>query len=471
MRSEGKKVEWDLIVIGSGAAGFAGAITATELGAKVLMVEKSNVGGTCVNVGCIPSKTFLSSSNFFNKILNKNYEEITIDNVSFDLKKLKENKDEIVGSLREKKYIDVAKEYGFQIISGAGSFVDENTLEVNGHKYSSSNFLIATGAKEAVPEIKGLFDVNYLTYRSALELDYVPETIAIIGANAIGLEFAQHFSNLGSKVILLEALDRIAPFEEPEISEALSKRLKEASVEILTSVKIIQLVKNREVVKLLVIKNGREIEVLCSDLLVATGRRPDLAGLGLENTSVVIGEKGEVKTNDFQQTNVSNIWAAGDVTSKYQYVYVAAAQGRLAALNMFNHTKEKLNYLTLPRVIFSSPTVGSAGLTEDQARKLGYDPLVSILNFTEVARPVVNRDKQGIIKMVADSKTEKILGVHTFGDQAEELIQNAVYILEAGFTISQISSMWAVYLSYSEAIKLAAQSFSRDVSKLSCCAS
>ena len=463
--------DWDLVIIGSGSAAFAAAIEAKSYGAQVLMIEEKKIGGTCVNVGCIPSKALLSVSNFFSKLNKNSFDEITITKGSLNSHQLKGNKDKIVKALKEKKYLNVAQAYGFEILQGTASFKNSETLSVNGKELVAQNYLIATGATAVVPSIKGIDTVKYLTYETALELEDIPESIAIIGGNAIGLEFAQHFANLGSKVYLIEALNRIAPFEEPEISQALTSNLNLRSVEVITNARILEIKKSqKDAIKVITIVNGKEREVIASKLLIATGRRPNTERLNLFNTAVKVGSKNEVVSDEFQRTTQQNIWAAGDVTGSFQYVYVAAAQGRVAANNAITGSFETLEYKAVPRVIFTSPPIGSVGLTEEKAKQMGFDPVAKILNFADVARAVVNRDDVGFIKMVAERQTGQILGLHIFGNSAEEILQAGVYIIQSGFTIEQLASSWSVYLSYSEALKLVAQSFEKDVSMMSCCA-
>lgn len=465
------RTEYDLVVIGAGSAAFAAAITASELGASVALLEANTVGGTCVNVGCVPSKAMLAAAEQYWRSGHHRFEGIDTAARGHDLSRLVDSKDALVDDLRRQKYLDLADAYGFTIRRARAELVDAHTVDMGDAPIRGGAIIVATGASPSIPPIAGLAEAGYLTSTTALELRELPRDIAIIGANAVGLEMGQLFLHLGSRVTFLEALPRITPAEEPEASDALSRALDDEGATVLTSVdvrRVGRLPNGRRVVEVVVDGEQRSIDV--EHVLVATGRRPNTADLGLERAGVRVTERGAVEVDDRLRTSVEGIWAAGDVTGHPQFVYVAAHEGTLAARNAIGGADERIDLTALPRVIFTSPTIAAAGLTDEQVQAQGIDCECRVLPLDAVPRALVNRDTRGFVKIVAERATHRILGVTIVGDGAGEVIQAAVYAIQLGLTTEQIAATWAPYLTMAEGLKLAAQTFTRDVSKLSCCA-
>jgi mercuric reductase len=465
-----KKHDYDLIVIGSGSAAFAAAIRATEAGSRVALMESNVVGGTCVNVGCVPSKAMLAPADLYFRAGHHPFVGIQTSAQSADLGAMVDSKADLVDQLRAEKYLDLAKEYGFTICHGLAEFVDAETIECGGEKLRARAYLVASGASPAVPPIEGLKEAGYLTSTTALELREPPRELAVIGANAIGLEMGQLFMRLGSKVTFLEAMTRITPLEEPETSETMQAILQEEGATVLTGVKIRSVHRERERRRLSFDHRGGRREISVDEVLVATGRRPNTAGLGLEKAGVELTQRGAVKVNDHLRTTNPRVWAAGDVTGHPQFVYVAAYEGNLAARNALEGEDRKVDFTSLPRVIFTGPTVAAAGLTDEQANAQGIECECRVLPLSAAPRALVNRDTRGFVKIVAERKTGRIIGATAIADGAGDVIQSAVYAIQFGLTTDQVASTWSPYLTFAEAFKLAAQTFTRDVSKLSCCA-
>src|SRR6266852_2619842 len=465
-----KKHDFDLIVIGSGSAAFAAAIRATDAGSRVALMESNVVGGTCVNVGCVPSKAMLAPADAYFRAGHHPFAGIQTSANGIDLGAMVDSKAELVDQLRAEKYLDLAREYGFTICHGLAEFVDAETIECGGERLPARAYLIATGASPAVPPIEGLEDAGYLTSTTALELREPPRDLAVIGANAIGLEMGQLFMRLGSKVTFLEAMPRITPLEEPEVSETMQAILQEEGATVLTGVKIssVALEGDRRVLNFQ--HRGGNRKLMVDEILVATGRRPNTAGLGLEKAGIELTERGAVKVDEHLRTTNSLVWAAGDVTGHPQFVYVAAYEGNMAARNALEGDELKIDFTSLPRVIFTGPTVAGAGLTDEQANAQGIECECRVLPLSAVPRALVNRDTRGFVKIVAERKTGRIIGATAVADGAGDVIQAAVYAIQFGLTTDQVASTWSPYLTFGEAFKLAAQTFTRDVSKLSCCA-
>ncbi len=479
MKSDTDK-PYDLVIIGSGSAAFSAAIHAVTLGANVVLVEEGTVGGTCVNVGCIPSKALLAAAEARHIASTQPFAGISTQAGAVDMEALILAKRSLTEELRHDKYENLAKLYGFSILRGTATFNTDGSLLINrgdGNPrdqdvvVSADHYVIATGATPSIPAIPGVESVPYLTSTTAMELSRVPESLVVIGANAVGLEQAQLFSHLGSDVTVIELRSRIAPFEEPEISAALTDILTYEGIKVLTSSSIEQVSSSGHGIHIELVRFGERHTLQANALLVATGRVPNTAALGLENVGVEVGPHGEVVVDDQLRTSNPKIFAAGDVTGGPQYVYVAGRHGSIVVDNALLGSGRKVDYRTLPRVTFTTPQIASVGLTDEMAVQAGYRCECRVMNLSAVPRALVNRDTRGLVKLVVDSASKRVLGIHLLADGAADSILAGVYALEANFTVDQLASIWAPYLTMGEAIQLGAQSFSRDVSLLSCCAS
>ncbi len=468
----GGDAEWDLAIVGSGSAAFAAAIRATEAGARVVMIERDTPGGTCVNVGCVPSKALLAAAETYHRARSHTFAGIpSLDGVRPDLAQLVAQKDELVAALRQAKYLDLVENYGFELRRGTARFVDAETLEVDGEPLRAGQYLVATGARPALPPIDGLTSVDHLTSTTALELTELPARLAVVGANAIGLEVGQAFVHLGSAVTFFDIADRIAPFEEPEISAALTDVLVGEGARVVTGAQITRVSQAADGTVILEGDLGEAGASLQVDrILVATGRAPNSGDLRLDAAGVEVDRRGFVVVDDHARTTNPRVWAAGDVTATPQFVYVSAAEGALAADNAIAGAGRRLDYTTLPRVTFTNPQMAAVGLTEAEARAAGHQVATSVLPLEHVPRAIVNRDTRGVIKLVADAATDRLLGVHVAAEGAGEVIQAGVYALMAGLTTTKMAGAFHPYLTMAEGLKLAAQTFHRDVAKLSCCA-
>jgi mercuric reductase len=464
--------EWDLAIVGSGSAAFAAAIRARDLGASVVMIERSAIGGTCVNVGCVPSKALIRAGEIQHVAAHHSFAGLQTSAGPVDLRALVGHKDDLVETLRAEKYEDLLGEYGIDLNRGAATFTGPTTLTVDGRTIAAGKYLVATGAAPAAPPIPGLDDVGYLTSTSGLELAAVPGSLAVIGANAIGLELGQFFSHAGSSVTFFDALERIAPFEELEISDALSGVLRDQGAAIHTGARITRVERDgdKKVVIAAVESEADQVRVVVDEILVATGRRPNTANLGVSAAGIALTPGGAVEVNQHLRTTNPVVYAAGDVTAAPQFVYVAAHHGALAAENAITGATRSVDLDALPRIIFTTPPVAAAGLTEQAATEAGLAVKTSLLPLSAVPRALVNRETAGLVKIVADADTDKILGVHLLADGAGDVIQAAIYAIKFGLTTADLATTWAPYLTMAEGLKLAAQTFTRDVAKLSCCA-
>ncbi len=464
--NETRDGDYDLVVIGAGSAAFAAAIKARELGATVALVERGTLGGTCVNVGCVPSKALLRPAELYWTAAHHPFGGIRTAPVEVDLAALVAGKDELVAALRREKYADLVDHYGFEVLHGEARFTGPDSVQVDGRSLTAGRYLVATGASPWVPPIPGLDGTGYLTSTEALDLTELPGELIVVGANAIGLELGQLFLQLGTRVTFVEALERIAPFEEPEISELLHAHLEDQGARIVTGAAAAAAGRNGDRVWLDVA--GTRLEA--DRLLMATGRRANTAALDLGAAGVATDEQGHVVVDDGLATTNTRVWAAGDVTTHPQFVYVAALGGNIAAENALRAAGRTIDFRTMPRVTFTSPAIAAVGLTEHQARAAGRPVITSTLPLDAVPRALVNRDTVGVVKLVADESSGKLLGAHLLADGAGDVIQAAVMALKYHATIDEIAETFHPYLTMAEALKLAAQGFGKDVKTLSCCA-
>jgi mercuric reductase len=465
-----QETDYDLVVLGAGSAAFAAAIKASDAGRTVALVESDTLGGTCVNIGCVPSKALLRAGEVAHTTAHHPFDGVETAPAKIDLGALVAAKDHLVDALRQEKYADLVADYGFDVIHGRARFVDAEALEVDGRTIRAGAYLIATGARPVAPPVPGLADAGYLTSTTALELTEVPARLAVVGANAIGLELGQFFSHVGSQVTFLDVADRVAPFEEPEASAALADVLTGNGAIVHTGAQLTRVRRDGDVRILDVTVDGRELEVEADQVLVATGRRPATDDLGLEAAGVDLDARGGVVVDEQLRTTNPRVWAAGDVTGSPQFVYVSAYQGALAAENALLGTDRPVDLSALPRVTFTAPQLAAVGLTEAAATEAGHRVKTSVLPLSAVPRALVNRETTGLVKLVADADTDRLLGATVVADAAGEVIQSAVLGVKFGITTAELAATFHPYLTMAEGLKLAAQTFTRDVHRLSCCA-
>lgn len=461
----------DLAIVGSGSAGVAAAIRAAEAGARVVVVEAGTLGGTCVNVGCVPSKTLIRAAEAHHRASHIAFAGVSARAGSLEWDRLVAQKDELVNELRQAKYADVLASYpSISILRGRAAFRRDGALEVDGNVVRARKVLIATGASAWAPPIPGLAETPYLTSTDALALGALPPSMIVIGASAVGLELAQMFARLGTEVTVLEALPRIAPAEDEAVSAALSAYLREEGLRIRAGVRIRRVSSVPAGVRV-EIADGDSVGVLsAAALLVATGRRPNTAGMGLEEAGISLGPKSELVVDEHLRTTRPNVYAAGDVTGDPAFVYVAAYAGNLAADNALNGDGRRYDLSVVPRVTFTDPAIASIGLTEAQARAEIANVRVSTLPMSYVPRAIAARDTRGLIKLIADASTNLLVGAHILAPEAGDLINQAALAMRFEIRVDEIASMLYPYLTNAEGLKLAAQTFDKDVAKLSCCA-
>jgi len=467
-----------LIIVGGGGAAFAAALKASELGARTTIINDGfPMGGTCVNVGCVPSKTLIRGAEALHRAMHPPpFDGIVTSGKLTDFKAVIAQKRALVGELRQAKYADViAGNENIAFVAGRARLVDARTVEVNGEHLQGDAILIATGARPDVPSIPGLERVNFLTNESAFELEELPPSLIVLGGRYIALECAQMFARFGSKVTVLQRSDRILPTEAPDLTDELTKHLRAEGLTIEAGVKIdgvkiesVAQQKNEVVVTARVQGVERTFRAAC--ILVATGRTPNTNNLGLELVGVQTDRAGHIVVAKTLETNVPGVYAAGDVIGGEMFVYTAAYEGALAAENALNGAARERDYTALPWVIFTDPQVAGVGLDEAQAKRQGIDAEAATVALSHVPRAIAARDTRGFIKLLRDRGSDRIVGARILAPEGSELLMELALAIKFGITARKLASSFHAYLTLSEGVKLAALTFGKDVAKLSCCA-
>ncbi|MEX2045967.1 MAG: mercury(II) reductase [Chloroflexota bacterium] len=472
---------FDLVILGSGSTAFAASLKAAELGKTAVMTESRTLGGTCVNRGCLPSKNLIEAARIYWEAAHPRFPGLGGKKLDLDFKELIRGKDEVIRGYRDRKYASILDDSDkIKVLQGHAALVDPHAVQVNGTRLIGDQILIATGSRPTVPTIAGLEDVPYLTSDlltsdEPMELWEQPRSLVVLGGGYIGLELAQAFQRLGTQVTVLQRSDRILSDYEPEVSIAVEQALKDEGVNIRTGLSIVGVRNDGDGASVVV--EGATVargEVHAERVLVATGRVPNTDDIGLDKAGVALDDRGFVTVDEHLRTNVPHIWAAGDVigtnTGSQMATPVGAHDGVIAAANSLGNEGRKVDHSIVPRTIFTDPQVGVVGLTDAEANAKGFVCSCNTVPIHLVPRAGAVRDERGIIKMVIEPATGKVLGVSMVGRDAGEVIHEAAMGMRFGATVYDFIDMVHVYPTMAEALKIVALSFFKDVSKLSCCA-
>jgi mercuric reductase len=461
---------YDLAVIGAGSAGFSAAITAAEQGANVALIGHGMIGGTCVNVGCVPSKTMIRATQALHgACAASRFPGLAGEAHVIDWRHLIAAKDDLVTSLRQKKYIDLLPEHnGIAYLEGAARLNGVGVI-AGGTTIPADKIIIATGSSPGLPDIPGISDVPWLTSTTALELTDLPRSLLVVGGGYVGCELAQMFARAGTDVTLVTRSDLLSE-AEPEISEALTRYLADEGIVVRTRLTYRRIEHSDRRIALTIDVNRKTETVFAEQVLVATGRTPNTAGLGLAEAGIDIAASGGIVVDDHMRTSRPGVYAAGDVTGHDQFVYMAAYGAKLAALNALNGNSLTYDNSAMPWVVFTDPQVAGVGLTDETAKAAGYETKTSVVALDQIPRALAARDTRGLIKLVADRNTDRLLGAQILAPEGADSIQTMVLALKHGMTAKGLGETIFPYLTTVEGLKLAAQGFGTDVTKLSCCA-
>ncbi len=464
--------KYDIAIIGGGAGGFAAAIRAHELGAKAVMMNSGlPLGGTCVNVGCVPSKTLLYAGEILHTAASHGVAGIELEVKKFDFNRIIADELALVDEMREEKYRKVLDNLGStEFIDGRARFVSPHEMEINGETIKAGKVIIATGSTARVPDIEGIEDTDYITHIEALKLKALPESLTIIGAGPVGLEFAQMFSRFGSKVTVLKRTRSLFPQSEDNVVEQLVKVLEGEGIEFRRGVKFIGAEMDGDKKVLTYGMDGKVEEVVGDEILIAAGKVPNTEGMDLEKAGVEVDKSRAIEVNEHFQTTASHIYAAGDVAALPMRLEITAGnEGSRAAENALAGSKLSIDYDTVPYTIFTDPQLAGVGITEEESMRRMGKCLCRTVSLEAVPKAIIINRTEGMVKMVIHPDTKVILGVHILSPQAGELVAWAATLVKNGNTIHDVLDTLPMFPTLAESIKLVAMSFVRDISKMSCC--
>lgn len=445
--------EYDIIVLGGGPGGYVAAIKAAQLGAKTALIEKENIGGVCLNVGCIPTKTLLKSAKLYEDFMHSEKFGIDISdksNITINWGSLMNRKTSIVNKLTGGVKV-LLKQNGVEVYSGYGEALNNNTLVVNGETLKTKNLIIATGSSTYIPDTPGLkeaFEKGYaITSTEALSLERIPEEFIVIGGGVVGVEFAALYNALGSKVTILQRSQILRSLDK-DVRETMEKVLRSKGINIVYGVDIESYDVNKVICKV----NGERKTYEAEKILISIGRTANLKGI--EKLKLKTDKKGIV-TDERLRTSVEGVYAIGDVNGKYMLAHVASAEGITAVENIMGKD-EKINYDKMPSCIYTFPEVGVVGLSEEEARKRGHKVVTSIFPMTANGKAMAEGETDGFVKIVADEQYGEVLGVHIITSHATDMIAEAVTTLELEGTVYDLAKSVHPHPTLSEVVMEAA---------------
>lgn len=470
----------DLLILGSGSTAFAAALRAQELGKTAIMIEERTIGGTCVNRGCLPSKNLIEAAKLIHDARHPRYPGLTGAQIGLNFAELIAQKDEIIRGYRGKKYDSLVGD-AVRIEEGHAEFVDARAIAIGGKRLTGGKILIATGSRPFVPDIEGLDRTPYLTsdlltHNEPMELTELPRSLIILGGGYIALELGQMFRRFGTEVTIIDRNDRLlAHGYEPEIGDCIGEVFAEEGIRVVHDATARSVRRENAGVVVTVRVEGATQELRTEKLLITTGRQPNSDRIGIEKAGVAIGDGGQILVDETLRTNVPHIFAAGDVigreTGSHMATPVGSQDGGIVAHNAFaSSDPRRVDHRVIPRTIFTDPQIATVGMTEEEARAAGHRCWCGVVPMSLVPRAGAIRDTRGMIKMVADDDTGKVLGVSMVGNSAGEVIHEAAMALRFHAKISDFTELLHVYPTMAEALKIVAISRHKDPAKLSCCA-
>ncbi len=447
----------DIAVIGAGPGGYVAALRAAQLGAQVAIIERDKIGGVCLNWGCVPTKALLRSAEVLKLAHGAAEFGVMLEGVRFDWKAAQKRKDAVVRRLAGgvRMLLDRAK---VQVLSGTARFESSGVLEVSTaaglERIQATSYIIAAGSRPASLPVPGLEGSAVLSSDGALALEALPESLLVIGAGPIGVEFATLFSACGVSVTLVEVLPRVLPALDADLGAEVERSLKKAKVKILTGSKVVRVEKHDHKQRVAISSNGQEASIEVEKILTAVGRRPNVESLALDSVGVLVDKTG-VRVDEHMRTSASGIYAIGDVVGRMLLAHVAMHEGLVAVQNALGQ-KRSMNYDAVPGCVFSWPEVASVGLGEEQARARGYDVLVGKFPFRANGKALAYGEYDGLVKIVAEGKYGQILGVHIVGPHASDLIQEGTLLLGLEATLDELEAVIHPHPTLSEALAEAA---------------
>jgi len=444
--------KYDVIVIGSGSGGEI-VDAALSHGFKVAWVDKGPLGGTCLNVGCIPSKMLIYPADRIVEIQEAGKLGITAEIKKIDFNAIMKRMRQPIIESHEQMKKGLINTENFDYYEGVGHFISDYTIEVNGERIKGKKIFIGTGARPLIPPLKGIENIDYLTNETVLDLKKRPESIVIIGGGYIAVEFAHFFSAMGTKVTVLQRGSRLAQNSEPEVSELLKKQMeKRMTIHLDTEGFEVNKKQDSVTVSARNKSTGREITVMSEKIMIATGRKSNADRLKVENTGVKTDKRGYIIANEYLETTKKNIWAFGDAIGKFMFKHVANEEAVIAWRNaVHDHDKMKMDYSAVPYAVFSYPQIATVGLTEKEAKEK-YDILIGKANYSDVAKGEAMVEEDSFAKAIVEKKSGKILGFHIIGPYAPILIQEVIDIMSIGGNVSHLAHGMHIHPALSEVV-------------------
>jgi mercuric reductase len=464
--------DFDFIIVGGGAAAFAAATRASELGARTAMINDGlPLGGTCVNVGCVPSKHLLAVGDAYFYGARPRFDALRDGQAGpFDFRAAIAEKRRLVAALRASNYADVLGALkSVEYIEGHARFVAPGRVEVGGRLLTAERFLLATGSRPSVLPFPGIENVGLITSREAMELEELPKSMIVVGAGPVGLELGQMFQHFGTQVTILEKVPQVLPRVEPEIAGELQRCLEGEGIAIHCACEIRRVWQEGNARHVEAEVFGERRVFMADQLLLATGVVPNTDDMGLETAGIAIDERGFVQVNEWFETTAPGVYAAGDVVGRRFLETVAAREGMIAAANALEGSRRTLDYDAVPAAVFTNPQVATVGLTEEEEMRRFGACACRTVPVARIPKARAINEERGLIKMVVHPETGRILGVHMVAPEAADLIHEAVLAVKFGLTVGDVIDTVHVFPTLSEGIKLAAQAFVRDISVMTCC--
>jgi len=451
----------DLLIVGGGSAGFAAAHEALRLGAKVCMFNRGlPLGGTCPNVGCVPSKTLIRAAEAYHRAHRTGFRGLRLQAELEDYGALVRQKRALIEDLRRANYEEALPGLrGLHLVPETARFQDAHTLQAGDGTYTGSRILIATGTSPRLPELPGLHPDEILTNESAFELERLPRSLLVLGGGYIALECAQMFSRFGVRVTLLQRSAHVLSDLPAYLGQALTGYLRDEGIAIHTGIHLLRLEKSENRFSVTAEEGGRPACFEAERLMVATGRSPNSRSILPERAGVRLDAEGFVVTDDFMQTSIPGIYAAGDVAGDPQYVYTASYEGELATRNALGGNREKKDYTALPWVIFTDPQLAGVGLDREAAARLGYEAESATLPVARWPRFRVAHETRGFLELLRDRRTDRLLGGRVLAPEGGDLVTELGLAIRHGIKVSELASAFHPYLTLSEGIQRAAQRF------------
>ena len=457
------KFDQDIVVLGAGSGGLVSAYIGAVVKAKVTLIEKSKMGGDCLNTGCVPSKALIRSGKLMNNI--KHSEKYGVQNATgeVDFAKTMQRVHDVIARIEPHDSVERYSSLGVHVIEGEGRITSPWTVDVNGKTLTTRSIIIATGGSPFVPPIPGLDQVNYLTSHNLWELDTLPKRLVVLGGGPIGCELTQAFRRLGSEVVQVEMAGKIMGREDPDVSEMVRQRFVAEGVQVMVNTKAVSVDVNGDEKSLVCEIEGETIKVPFDEIIVAVGRKANTTGFGLEELGISLNKNGTVSTNDYLQSDFPNIYAVGDVAGPYQFTHVAAHQAWYAAVNsLFGIFKKfRADYRVIPWATFTDPEVARVGLNETDAKEQNIPYELTTYGIDDLDRAIADSSDYGVVKVLTKPGKDSILGVTIVGEHAGDLIAEYVLAMKHGLGLNKILGTIHIYPTLSESNKYAAGEWKR----------